>query len=223
MVRSNSSHAGSNAKNKARLYPSSGYRANGHNEIKGGSRKARYNKTNEIRDGLAELIKKKGRFKRVKDAGQLSHARRYHFDYKNNFVYGRGPYTNQAHHMLPQEFWKSLTTKQKNILKKVDYDIDNGKNIIFLPANDDGFPIHKLPKHFDNHRKYSQKVMGDSKDVRDSLQKLVKKAEPCEETETPENLAKELKQYQDSYWKTITESKAENVNDVFRPPRRRKK
>lgn len=62
------------------------------------------------------------------------HAALYHFEY---FVSGQKPYSNVAHHLLPCDVFtpgEVFTDEELEILKRVDYDVNNGKNIIFLPG-----------------------------------------------------------------------------------------
>ncbi|MBZ4417959.1 AHH domain-containing protein [Myxococcus sp. RHSTA-1-4] len=63
-----------------------------------------------------------------------AHAALYHFDY---FINGLRPYSNIGHHLLPCEVFipgEVFTDEELEILKRVLYDVNNGKNIIFLPG-----------------------------------------------------------------------------------------
>ncbi|MCF6337695.1 MAG: AHH domain-containing protein [Gammaproteobacteria bacterium] len=162
---------------KAELHYRSGYRQKGHAYISGCGRKDRYNRTDDIKKGLKKL-----RFKKVTDHAKTSHAERYYFTYKDpktkrrgNFTHYMVPYYHQAHHLLPQDFWKKMTPEQKKILKQIKYSINNGENIIFLPSCDRGKTIHKLPLHKGFHPRYNRIVIKDAKEIKDDIQKAVKK------------------------------------------------
>ncbi|KFA94147.1 AHH domain-containing protein, partial [Archangium violaceum] len=65
------------------------------------------------------------------------------------------PYSWEAHHLLPANvFYKELTIEQIKIILRTNYDINDGRNIIFLPENPIDTPIHKLPYHSSGHNKY---------------------------------------------------------------------
>ncbi|MDH5179479.1 MAG: AHH domain-containing protein [Gammaproteobacteria bacterium] len=208
----NNPHPNSNQQNNADLYHGNAYRQKGHKEIKGSGRKSRYNKTNQIKAGLAKLP-----FPRVPDRAETSHAKRYHFAYGKNFTHYRIPYYNQAHHMLPQEFWDPLDSEQKAILRTLKYSINNGKNIVFLPANNTGWHIHKLPKHNGSHPTYSRAVLKDSKAIKKDLNKAVREKKKCETYTPPQSILEKLMQLQNDYWDIITASKEDAINNVIQP------
>lgn len=214
----NSKHAPSNAVPQADLYrgpgyTKKGYRKNGYDHIKGGGRKARYKKTKKIQSGL-NMPLEQGMFKTAPDAGKATHAQRYYFEYGRNFMYSKPPYSNQAHHLLPQEFWQGLTAAQRRILRKLKYSINDGTNIVFLPQDNKGQTIHQLPKHNGSHPKYSAQVNFDTTDVKKRLQKVADQKKDCEEVETPQEIVKKLQKLQKDYWKIVTTSSAEFINNV---------
>lgn len=215
-----SSHASSSAPLQADLYrgpgyTKKGYRKNGHDHISGTGRKGRYKKTKDIQAGLGKLIEQ-GMFKTVRDAGKATHAQRYYFEHKSNFKYSRPPYNNQAHHLLPQEFWQGLTPSQRQILRRLKYSINDGSNIVFLPQDNRGCTIHCLPKHNGSHPTYSAQVNIDTADVKKRLQKIVDQAKDCEEVESPQEIVKKLQKLQKDYWDIVTTSSAEFINNVAR-------
>lgn len=216
---SDSEHMVLDDKAKAELYPRRGYRQKGYDYISGGSRKSRYNKTNQIKAGLKQL-----RFQRVDDQAETSHARRYHFTYKapnserkGNFTHYRVPYYHQAHHLLPQEFWKKMTPEQKKILRQLKYSINNGENIIFLPSCDRGRTIHKLPLHKGPHLQYNELVIDDAKEVKEDIQKAVEKAEECQSNKPSDRITEKLMELQGDYWDLIVKSDAKHVSEVKIP------
>jgi len=206
---SDSEHMVLDDKAKAELYPRRGYRQKGYDYISGGSRKSRYNKTNQIKAGLSKL-----RFQRVDDQAETSHARRYHFTHERNFTHYRVPYYHQAHHLLPREFWHELTTEQKSVLRQVNYNINNGENIVFLPSSDRGQAIHKLPIHNGSHPKYNKAVLKDAAKMKDRLDKAAKRIKPCEENNPPKSIRDDLMKLQNKYWDIVTESTEDKVDNV---------
>ena len=92
------------------------------------------------------------------------------------------PYKWEAHHMIPGEAFygenengeRVFTGTQYLLAMQSDYDINNGKNMIALPTNGQGWaqPVHSLIQHPSNHPKWTQKVMGEMKDIARELQKL---------------------------------------------------
>nr|WP_225937987.1 AHH domain-containing protein [Myxococcus sp. RHSTA-1-4] len=85
------------------------------------------------------------------------------------------PYPWQAHHLLPTNFfYKNLTMKEIKIILRSDYDINDGRNLIFLPERPVDTLAHKLPFHASQHPSYDKKVvrqMGNLKRVLDEVAK----------------------------------------------------
>ncbi len=216
-----STHTSSNATPQADLYRGAGYtrkgyRKNGYDHIKSTGRKARYSQVRRIQAGLKKLMDEPQKmFKTVPDAGKATHAQRYFFGHGRNFMYSKPPYSNQAHHMLPQEFWQGLTPAQRRILRGQKYSINDGSNVVFLPQDSKGHAIHQLPKHNGSHPRYTSQVKIDASNVEKSLKDAVEQGKDCDEAETPKNIVKKLNSLQARYWKILTKSLASVVNDVI--------
>jgi len=151
----------------------------------------------------------------VKEKGSEDHAKCYFFNHKRNFDSGYAPWKNQAHHLLPQEFWKGLTPAQMDLLRQVKYSINNGQNIIYLPAGFKAHLIHELPIHRGPHDKYNDEVIIDARDVNEKLQKAEKEGGFCEKCNPPEAILERLQELQDKYWDLLANTKIQKINDVF--------
>jgi len=207
---SNSEHMVLDGKAKADLYYRKGYRQKGHSYISGGSRKSCYSKTNQIKAGLEELgIKKK-----TSGHGDTPHHERYYLPYLKNFKNTYAPYKNQAHHLLPQKFWKKMNPEQKKILRQIKYSINNGENIIFLPENERGQTIHKLPIHCGPHFQYSEAVIEGADKIKKKIQKAVKEAKKCKSNKPSDTITEDLMNLQGDYWNAIVNSDERYVNEV---------
>lgn len=123
--------------------------------------------------------------------------------------YGQSwPYMYQAHHILPAESFFCKTSKgpifsseQMTLLLKTDYDINNGHNIIMLPALNEHVCVHMLMQHRGSHGQYSAMVIKGLKKLADKLQKIVDKKKEHEDVTI--DLAKELEKMEDAYWNWI--------------------
>jgi hypothetical protein len=86
------------------------------------------------------------------------------------------PYPWQAHHLLPTNvFYKNLTTKEIQIILRSDYDINDGRNLIFLPEKPIDTLVHKLPVHASQHVSYDRKVVSNMGDLKNVLAQVAKK------------------------------------------------
>ncbi|HHI94430.1 MAG TPA: hypothetical protein ENK04_13115 [Gammaproteobacteria bacterium] len=188
------------------------YRANAYQEISNNKdRKDRY-------DDLERLKRTLGNHPdlNVDDKGSENHAKRYFFNHERNFDSGYAPWTNQAHHLLPQEFWNGLTSAQMDLLKQIEYSINNGLNIIYLPAGFKAHLIHELPIHRGAHDKYSDEVITDATSVSNKLKKAEKDGGFCEKTNPPKAILERLQELQDKYWNILATTKIKKVTDLFK-------
>ena len=176
-----------------------GYRINAYNTISTCGKKTIYTKPVSIK---AELLARgtKPSPNNVQ-AGSLEHAARYFFSYKSNFNKDSAPYKNQAHHIIPQQVFLNLfDEEEKEILKMIKYDIDNGHNLIYLPEEDENCNFHLLPRHSGAHPDYSEAVEETAKDLSQQLQEYIDD-EPCEKKdEIPQDVADQLYDIQDKLW-----------------------
>lgn len=95
------------------------------------------------------------------------------------------PYSNQAHHIVVCEVFydKKWTAEHLNVLLQCPYDINNDKNIIYLPQGYAGktylCDYHLLPNHALNHPVYNQRIMDECDPIFDKVDEAVKKGD-CE-------------------------------------------
>lgn len=130
-----------------------------------------------------------------------THVARYLFDHEPNFRRGRAPYINQAHHLIPTSYLNRFPHHwQREVLKRVDYDINNGRNIMFLPAQAQDSWFHLLPRHQSKHPRYTKVVASDAAAMSRQLEKY-KNSEPCKEKdELGDSILKSLHDKQNDYW-----------------------
>lgn len=152
-------------------------------------------------------------------AGGPEHRSRY----KLNQFTARGaktPYPNEAHHMIPaNSFINKFTTEQKDILYQIEYDVNNKNNLIFLPRSAQFSNVHMLPWHreSDFHEKYSRKVKNYATDIKDSINKILDSAEPCEEQDPPKDLVDQMVDLENTLWDVIVNLGPKSINDVVMP------
>ncbi|CAA0102974.1 Uncharacterised protein [BD1-7 clade bacterium] len=208
-------------KNVAVFYSQSEYRKNGYDYIvKTARRKKRYANNQQIGKGLRAINR------RPKDQsvtpGSDTHANLYHFNIGNNFKHWRVPYDHQAHHLLPKEFNKFLKADAtRKICAKLNYNINRGENIVYLPYNNKYAKIHDLPIHCGSHPKYNNEVLRMAADFENKLKQYVQ-TEPCQETkDLPKDLVDEMIALSDDLWKIVTEAGQVKIDDVKKKRKKR--
>ncbi|MFY0564523.1 AHH domain-containing protein [Archangium lansingense] len=101
------------------------------------------------------------------------------------------PYPWQAHHLLPSNvFYKNLDLSQVKIILRTDYDINDGRNIIFLPNKPLDTSIHALPYHSSGHTKYDKVVKSKMKTLKSVLDQI--KNEEIEHKDAAKSVEEEL-------------------------------
>ena len=191
----------SDAENKAILdrCASKTYRASAYDTIQGKSDV--YNKKTAIKNTL----RKRGTQPRTSAYAALStqHVQSYVYSYQRNYKIGQAPYSNQAHHMIPCEALKAgevFTDAEHSILRKVDYDVNNGDNLIFLPSRDpDRSFTLVLPYHFGPHGSYTGDVKQAMQKLKNKLSKYVKEKK-CEKQDPPGDIKKDILSLQEDFW-----------------------
>jgi hypothetical protein len=202
------------------------YRKNGHQAtIADLSRGNRYKTPKRIKETL------RGRgwapSKYMKPVSLLSpeHIERYYFEFVAcyisgkragqaiaNFARGGAPYANQAHHLIPQaKFLALFPTREEQMLKRVDYNVHNGRNIIFLPAHSPDCSYHNLPYHSGSHEAYDLQVEADATELSRKLRELG--TEACDD-EVLLAIKDRLMALQEDYWNTLAQAGPVAVRDV---------
>lgn len=131
---------------RARLGRSTDYRDNGRAELA-----ANADKRMRVYDNDAKIIEYLQHYDvspRVRSFPKHgpAHAALYHF---GCFTTGQEPYSNIAHHLVPCEVFipeEVFTDDELEILKRVPYDVNNGKNIIFLPGFSQAVEVYLLKR-----------------------------------------------------------------------------
>lgn len=91
------------------------------------------------------------------------------------------PYAWEAHHLLPSHFfYQHLAMKHIRLLLRSVYDINDGRNIMFLPTSGSrlDWKPHKLPYHLGSHPKYDKFLKKRFKDVKQLLANIKAKELP---------------------------------------------
>lgn len=85
------------------------------------------------------------------------------------------PYRWEAHHVLPMSFFfRYFTPQEIELILATEYDINDGRNIIFLPKNSHSSPVHNLPYHPSDHPRYTKKVEDLFRELREKLEESKK-------------------------------------------------
>lgn len=225
---SSSDHISSTADNKGIFHRQRTYRQNGYDEIKGNAGKNGIygaSKNNWLKQALKKY-RVKPRPKGSVAAASDGHAARYYFTYGRNFQVGRSPYVNEAHHLIPVESTfvnPPFTSEQLILLRKVDYNINNGENIIFLPTTERGAEFHNLPIHNGDHPRYTNLVKADTKKISQSLQKEIDKDPNHDNWTPPSDVVQKLKNLEDKYWNFLKNAGQIKVNHFKKPKKKSKK
>lgn len=145
-------------------------------------------------------------------SGDDTHAAGYHFDHFSADVSGT-PYPNQGHHLLPCEVFTARSKDDDNpnngafgdaeleVLYHLKYDLNNGNNVIFLPALAKNHGVHQLPSHCGSHPKYTAQVTKDMERINQLLKKAL--GQPCEDWKPPASIVDELVKLENAYWKWV--------------------
>lgn len=120
----------------------------------------------------------------------------------------RHPYPWQAHHLLPQSVFFDKNTpfneEQMMVLRRSFYDINNGHNIVMLPAVAKYSPVHTLIVHFSDHPAYTSHVQTRMDEVSAELDKVFKKAkEEKKHLAMFEAILKALHVLEDEFWSLV--------------------
>ena len=155
-------------------------------------------------------------------AGSTQHCNNYKLD-KFKADNAGSPYPNQAHHIIPaNDFINFFDSDQQEILRKIDYDVNNQNNLIFLPANDNKYKkIHMLPWHNapGGHKKYSKQVKSSAQKIKNAVNEEIDKQEKCKAIEISDKITKELVAYENKLWEEIVKLGPSTINKIKIPQR----
>ncbi|MFP2926518.1 AHH domain-containing protein [Pyxidicoccus sp. 3LG] len=193
---------------KAVLYRKDDYRKNGVSHISGNEGKR--DRVYDNNDKIKAYLKNNGIGTRIEGAtaGDDQHSAGYHFKHFSAGDAGK-PYPNQGHHILPCELFSrrsdeggkqggAFGTEELRVFYRLDYNVNNGNNVIFLPASLNHCSVHQLPYHVGSHPTYTAQVSKDVEQINAQLKKSLEK--PCEDWTPPESIPEEVKVYEDKYW-----------------------
>jgi HNH/ENDO VII superfamily nuclease len=196
---------------KAVLYRTNDYRENGISHIGGNGGKLSRVYNND--DKIKAYLKNHTIGTKIEGAtpGDALHASGYHFNHFRADI-ARKPYPNQGHHILPCELFSRRSeeggkqggvfgTEELRVFYRLEYDVNNGNNVIFLPALTKHCDVHQLPYHIGSHPTYTANVSQDVEQINAQLKKSLEK--PCEDWTPPESIPRQVKKYEDLYWDWI--------------------
>ncbi|MFL5354795.1 AHH domain-containing protein [Archangium sp.] len=205
---------------------STDYRRNGHKAtLADPSRCNRYKTPKRIEATLRQKRWKPSRWMQSVSQFSPQHLERYYFDFIASYIYGKragqaisnfarggAPYANEAHHLIPQaKFLALFPEREEQMLKRVDYNVHNGRNIIFLPEHSPDCGFHNLPYHSGSHDAYDNQVQLDAKELSQKLKDLGDNA--CDD-EVVLNIKDRLMALQEDYWAMLAKAGAVAVRDV---------
>ncbi|OZG70968.1 hypothetical protein BTA51_22950 [Hahella sp. CCB-MM4] len=102
-------------------------------------------------------------------------------DKRKGYIGQSLPYHWEAHHVLPMScFLDYFSAEELQIILLSDYDINDGRNIIFLPVASEDTAVHDLPYHPSNHLKYNKEVKSEFKKIKDKIKELKDEQKPHE-------------------------------------------
>ncbi|MFY0566311.1 AHH domain-containing protein [Archangium lansingense] len=208
---------------KAELERNSKYRSNGHSYILATpGRSSVYLNALGITDYLSKHNTQPSRKLPWVAPGSVQHASRYFID-AVNFSNGKLPYKNEAHHLLPCGFFDPgvfFNDDQIAIIRALDYKINHGSNIAFLPIRNKrckvhkgqeefyyrdgeihGLPVHRTARHHDSYTNLLT-TLGTS--IKTRIEQIIDQNRPCEDWEPPNDIVQELKDFQDLCWEEVT-------------------
>ncbi|RYZ17943.1 MAG: hypothetical protein EOO70_00430 [Myxococcaceae bacterium] len=120
----------------------------------------------------------------------------------------RHPYPWQAHHLIPQSVFfeknSPFDADMMMVLKRSFYNINNGHNIIMLPADPKYSPVHRLIAHISDHPAYTLQLKARMQEVATELKKIFNEAK-----RTKKHLAlfkailKALHTLEDEFWSLV--------------------
>jgi hypothetical protein len=138
------------------------------------------------------------------------------------------PYVWKAHHMIPGEVFTVMESStgtdeqifndiQYRLLLMSDYNINNGNNMIALPANRMDFfqPVHDLLQHPSSHSAYTNRVIKEMKKVSDELEELTDELEKPH-PDVAVKIADDLKTLENKLWKLLINVGKASVTSIVK-------
>lgn len=128
------------------------------------------------------------------------------------------PYKWQAHHILPGEVFKTgevFEYAERQVLKRTDYNINRGENIIMLPGSGANMfvSVHSLLQHPTNHVQYTAQVKDSLSTINDELKKIVKKEKKHDKVKS--NFLGLLSKLENAFWQQIVATSHAAVTAVI--------
>jgi hypothetical protein len=176
----------------------------------------------DMRGGVYNQVWNRPHLKEIKKIAKTAvfHDSRYERNF-NKKVNQQHPYPWRGHHMLPSSAFyfhgadkkPCFTPEQIDVILRSDYNINDGHNIIMLPAQNWAVPVHELPQHPSNHVRYTQRVMNDLRNISKILTRMK------ENTACPPELQARVKQNlqnkENRYWEFLVDLGRQAVSHVI--------
>ena len=150
-------------------------------------------------------------------SGDETHRARYKLD---SFTVrpANKPYPNHTHHMIPARgFFSLFNSDQKEILMRVEYDVNNENNLIILPSLIKCCRYHNLPWHETTnfHSDYNVEVQENARTITKRLNDIIAQQKPCTpEDNIPSDLPDQLYKLENCLWNILVNAGAVSINTI---------
>lgn len=217
-------HVDSNARPKAVLGKNSIYQENGTRYLREHDGRGVY------RNFSHEHLKKIRKL--VRSVAEFPEGPPQNFDRKAPSAKGKAsgakwPYAWEAHHLIPGDVFTHMkagtrgksepifTPEQYKLLTKSEYDVNNGHNIIMLPAENWAVPIHVLLQHPSDHPEYTKMVLMQCQSISEKLQSHVAKNNKKHKENLEKAIVQELHDLEEDLWDFIVSLSQRVVDAVI--------
>lgn len=121
------------------------------------------------------------------------------------------PYPWEAHHMIPESAFYRKDSRGEPAFKpnvmcalmKTKYDLNDGTNIIMLPAHEWGVPVHALLQHPSDHPEYTRNVIRKMQSIQKDLETVANAQ--LEHKGVDSSLHSNLLKLQDELWDMLVD------------------
>ncbi len=150
-------------------------------------------------------------------SGDITHRARYKFD-QFKVSPASDPYPNHAHHIIPARgFITKFNYEQRKILFRVEYDVNNANNLIFLPSLISCCKYHLLPWHEtkDGHSNYNSEVRESATTIEKRLNEIIEEEKECTENDNlPKDLPQKLVDLENKLWNILVNAGMSSINTI---------
>ncbi len=153
-------------------------------------------------------------------SGDATHRARYKFNQFKPSPANK-PYPNHAHHLIPARgFINRFNYEQRKVLYRVEYDVNNCNNLIFLPSLLTCCRYHFLPWHETEggHSNYNTEVRESATIIEERLSEIIKEEKECTENDNlPKDLPQKLVDLENKLWNILINAGLSSINSISIP------